>query len=50
VLAGDGIVGILEGTEQERNVLALTDAIIHPAGVFNPIVHICFDSFSSNTV
>ena len=39
VLAGDSVIGILEGTEQERDVLALTDAVIHPAGVFNPIVH-----------
>ncbi len=39
MLTGDGIVGVLEGAEQERDVLALTDAIVHPGGVFNPIVH-----------
>ena len=39
VLAGNGVVRVLEGTEQQGNVLALTDAIAHPAGVFNPIVH-----------
>lgn len=39
VLAGNGVVRVLEGTEQECDVLALTDAVIHPAGVFNPIVH-----------
>ena len=39
MLARDGIVRVLERAEQERDVLALTDAIIHPSGVFNPIVH-----------
>ena len=39
MLAGDGVIGVLEGAEQQRNVLALTDAFIHPAGVFNPNVH-----------
>ena len=39
VLAWDCIVRVLEGAEQQRDVLALTDAIAHPAGVFNPIVH-----------
>ena len=39
MLAGNGVVRVLEVTEQERDVLALTDAVIHPASVFNPIVH-----------
>jgi len=39
VLAGDGVVRVLVSTEQERDVLALTDAVIHPRGVFNPIIH-----------
>lgn len=39
MLAGDGVVRVLEGAEQQRDVLALTDAIFHPRGVFNPIVH-----------
>ena len=39
VLTGNGVRRALEGAEQECDVLALTDAVIHPAGVFNPIVH-----------
>lgn len=39
MLAGDGIVRVLETAEQQRDVLALTDAIFHPGSVFNPIVN-----------
>ena len=39
VLAGYSVIRVLEGTEKQCDVLALTDAVIHPAGVFNPIVH-----------
>lgn len=39
VLARNGVVRVLEGTEQERDVLALTDAVIHPSSILHPIVH-----------
>ncbi len=39
VLTGYSVVRVLEGTEQERDVLALSDALVNPVGVFNPIVH-----------
>jgi len=39
MLAGNSVVRVLIGTEQECDVLALTDAVVHPRGVLNPIVH-----------
>ncbi len=39
MLAGNSVVRVMKGAEQECDVLALTDAIVHPGGVFNPIVH-----------
>ena len=39
VLARDGVIRVLVGAEQERDVLTLTDAVVHPSGIFNPIVH-----------
>ena len=47
MLAGDGVIRVLEGTEQECDMLALTDSVIHPAGVFNPIVHNANDHIGS---
>lgn len=39
VFARNSVVRVLKGAEQQDDVLALTDAIIHPRGVLNPIVH-----------
>ncbi len=32
VLAGDGVIGVLEGAEQQRGVLAMTDEGVNPEG------------------
>lgn len=45
VLAGDGVIGVLEGAEQQRGVLAMTDEGVNPEGTTKGD-QLCRDRFS----
>ncbi len=39
MLAWECVIRVLDSTEHQRDVLALTDSVVNPSGVLNPIAH-----------